>query len=176
MRFLYTSYEVDPSPTNPKGVLHRPEVTISIGGPRRSETIQALVDTGSDETVFPASLAMSLGVELHHDATSQASAVGRHEVRLAPGAVTLELSQDDEKHRWQTTVAFLETNDPEDEVALLGYSGFLEFFQATFDSKKPSYARFQRSPRNARLTLAKNCSCNCANPSVEMPVAMKKGD
>jgi len=149
MRFSYASYEVDPSPTNPRGILYRPEVTISVGGPRRSETIQALVDTGSDETVFPASLAKSIGVELDYDAAGQASAVGGHEVRLVPGAVTLELFQNDERHRWQTTVAFLETDEPKDEVALLGYAGFLEFFQATFDSK----SHFVTLVSNGRLKV-----------------------
>jgi hypothetical protein len=38
-------------------------------------------------------------------------------------------------YRWQTIVGFLEVEQPEDEVALLGYAGFLEFFRATFDSQ-----------------------------------------
>lgn len=134
MRFPYTSYEVDPSPTVPDGVLYRPEVTIRVGGPLRSESIQALVDTGSDETVFPASLAKSLGIELDYGAAGRASAVGGHEVRLVPGPATLALSQGDEEYRWQATVGFLETDDPDDEAALLGYAGFLKFFHATFDT------------------------------------------
>ena len=73
MRFRYAAYEVDPSPTVPSGVLYRPEVTIEVIGPRRIETIQALVDTGSDETVFPASLANAIGVQLDHTSAGQAS-------------------------------------------------------------------------------------------------------
>jgi hypothetical protein len=72
MRFRYASYEVDPSPTVPSGVLYRPEVTIDVIGSRRIETIQALVDTGSDETVFPASLARAIGVQLDHASAGQA--------------------------------------------------------------------------------------------------------
>jgi len=135
MRFRYSSYEVDPSPTVPGGVLYRPEIVIELIGPRRSETIQALVDTGSDETVFPLSPANAIGVQLNRASTGQASAVGGHEVELVPGSVTLQISQAGLTYRWQTMVQFLEVDQPEDEVALLGYAGFLEFFQATFNSE-----------------------------------------
>ena len=135
MRFRYAAYEVDPSPTVPSGVLYRPEVTIEVIGLRRIETIQALVDTGSDETVFPASLARAIGVQLDHAATGQASAVGGHAVQLVPGSVVLQISEGGRVYRWQSTVGFLEVEQPEDEVALLGYAGFLEFFRATFDSQ-----------------------------------------
>jgi hypothetical protein len=114
---------------------HRPEVTIDAIGPRRAETIQALVDAGSDETVFPASLASAIGTVLDHASAGQASAVGGNAVQIVPGKVTPQLSQGGQTHRWQTSVEFLETERPEDEVALLGYAGFLEFFRATFDSE-----------------------------------------
>jgi hypothetical protein len=135
MRFRYTSYEVDPSPTVPSGVLYRPEVTIDVIGPRRIETIQALVDTGSDETVFPTSLAKAIGVQLDHALAGQASAVGGHAVQLVPGSVVLQMTDGDQTYRWQAAVGFLEVEEPEDEIALLGYAGFLEFFRATFDSQ-----------------------------------------
>lgn len=134
MRFPYARYEVDPSPTVPQGILYRPEIELAVSGPLRTVTIQALVDTGPDETVFPASLANALGVELDDIAPGQAAAVGGHQVRLVPGSVTLVRSLGDESYRWQSTFAFLETDKPEDEMALLGYSGFLEFFAARFDS------------------------------------------
>jgi hypothetical protein len=135
MRFRYSSYEVDPSPAVPHGILYRPEVTIDVVGPRGVETIQALVDTGSDETVFPASLASVLGVPLDHASAGSASAVGGHVVQLTPGVVLLQLVGDDQTYRWQALVGFLEVKNPEDEVALLGYAGFLEYFRATFNSE-----------------------------------------
>ncbi|MEX0610644.1 MAG: hypothetical protein WD738_02330 [Pirellulales bacterium] len=135
MSFRYASYEVDPSPTVPSGVPYRPEVTIDVIGRRRIETIQALVDTGSDETVFPASLANAIGVQIDYASAGQASAVGGHTVQLVPGSVVLQITEGERKYRWQTVVGFLEVEQPEDEVALLGYAGFLEFFRATFDSQ-----------------------------------------
>ena len=135
MRFGYSSYEVDPSPTVPDGILYRPEVTIDVIGPTRHETIQALVDTGSDETVFPASLARAIGVRLDHASPGSASAVGGHVIRLIPGEVVLQLKGDGLTYRWQTIVGFLEVAEPADEVALLGYAGFLEYFLATFNSE-----------------------------------------
>jgi hypothetical protein len=136
MKFRYVSYEVDASPTVPRGVLYRPEVTIDVIGSLRKERIQALVDTGSDETVFPASLAKAIGVQLDRASASQASAVGGQVVQLIPGRVMLQLTEGEQKYRWQTTAGFLEVNHPEDEVALLGYAGFLEFFRATFHSEQ----------------------------------------
>jgi hypothetical protein len=74
-------------------------------------------------------------VQLDHALAGQASAVGGHAVRLVPGSVALQITEREQIYRWRTTVGFLEVDQPEDEVALLGYSGFLEFFRATFDSK-----------------------------------------
>jgi hypothetical protein len=135
MRFRYASYEVDPSATTPDGVLYRPEVVVDVIGPKGFATIQALADTGSDETILPASVAQAMGARLDRAAVSEASAVGGHVVQLVPGTVTLRLSQGDEAYQWSATVGFLEVSQPEDEVALLGYAGFLEFFRATFDSQ-----------------------------------------
>jgi len=135
MRFRYASYEVDPSAALPNGVVYRPEVAIDVIGPRGSQTIAALVDTGSDETVFPISLARAIGVVLDHASAGQASAVGGHAVELIPGGVTLRIAQGGQEYRWQTIVGFLQVEQPEDEIALLGYAGFLEFFRAAFDSE-----------------------------------------
>jgi hypothetical protein len=135
MKFRYAHYEIDPSPTVPTGILCRPEIPVDVIGPRNVETVQALIDSGSDETVFPASLADAIGVQLQWDATGQAAAVGGHVVNLIPGSVILEIALGEEKYRWRTTVQFLQVEDPEQEVALLGYAGFLEFFRATLDSE-----------------------------------------
>lgn len=70
-----------------------------------------------------------------HSSAGQASAVGGHAVQLVPGSVMLQVAQGQESYRWRVTVGFLEVEEPEDEVALLGYAGFLEFFRAVFDSQ-----------------------------------------
>jgi hypothetical protein len=74
-------------------------------------------------------------VQLDHALAGQASAVGGHAVRLVPGSAALQITDGDRSYRWQAVVGFLEVGSPEDEVALLGYAGFLEFFRATFDSQ-----------------------------------------
>jgi hypothetical protein len=109
-------------------------VTIDLIGPLGTVTIQALVDTGSDETIFPLSVATSIGVKLDRHSASQASAVGGHTVELIPGAVELRIANDRETFSWHTVAGFLNARELEDEIALLGYAGFLEFFRATFDS------------------------------------------
>jgi predicted aspartyl protease len=135
MRFPYSSYEVDQSPTVPNGVIYRPEIIVRVIGPRGIIAIQALVDTGSDETVLPVSLAIAIGINLDYQQAGVASGVSGHPVELAPGRVAFELIQDEEIYRWQATVAFLELASASDEVALLGHSGFLEYFTANFDSE-----------------------------------------
>lgn len=135
MKFRYSAYEVDPTATTPSGILYRPEVVVEVIGAIGISTIQALVDTGSDETIFPVSVAEAIGVRLDRSAVSQASAVGGHVVQLTPGSVTLRLAMSDAAYQWAATVNFLKVSDPGDEVALLGYAGFLEYFRATFDSE-----------------------------------------
>jgi hypothetical protein len=131
--------------------MYRPEVQVTLIGLKARETIQALVDTGSDETVFPMSLADAIGVKLNRSLIGQASAVGGHAVQLVPGEVTIEITQDEVTHRWTTAVTFLDVGSPEDEVALLGYAGFLEYFRATFDSEHQEL-ELTPNPRLSRLT------------------------
>lgn len=151
MKFRYSSYEVDPSPAIADGILYRPEIVIDVIGSRDRASIQALVDTGSDETVFPMSLARAIGVEVDRESVGKASAVGGHEIDLLPGAVTLQVAQDGQVWRWRAVVEFLDVREPENEVALLGYAGFLEYFRATFDSENlelelDSNSRLPREP------------------------------
>ena len=43
-------------------LLRRPEIPITIGGPEREAAYVGLVDTGSDNTIFPLSVADYLGI------------------------------------------------------------------------------------------------------------------
>ena len=135
MIFPYASYEVSRSTTIPGGVVYRPEVVIHVSSGSRSLAIQALVDTGSDETVLPISLAAILQIHLDDSLANAAAGVGGHEVRLIPGQVDLMLADGTENFRWKSTVSFLETYDPDVEVALLGFAGFLQYFTVSFDSE-----------------------------------------
>ena len=58
--------------------------------------------------------------------------VGGQMVRARYGQVALTLDHGDKVTRWSAKVGFLDGHD----VAILGHSGFLEYFDATFKSVK----------------------------------------
>jgi hypothetical protein len=136
MRFEYQRYEVEPSATISDGILYRPEVPIEIIGPSRRRFTFALLDTGADETVLPASFARRLGIRLDSSKVDRARGAGGHELQLRTGRIRLALKMGSSKYQWSVTVSFMEFDRSEDEVALLGHAGFLEFFLATFDGER----------------------------------------
>ena len=48
MIFGYIKYQVEPSPTNPTGIVRRPEVHLRVIGVKSDEFIMALADTGAE--------------------------------------------------------------------------------------------------------------------------------
>jgi hypothetical protein len=116
-------------------VLRRPEITITLVGPSGSASFVGLVDTGADNTIFPASAAAYLGITLQDETESSATVFGGQRVRLLLGEATLRLEADDEVIEWTTLLNFFEYEAPEDEAVILGHAGFLDFFTATFDGE-----------------------------------------
>jgi hypothetical protein len=106
----------------------RPFVTIRIQGPVAARRLRyALLDTGSQDTLFPAELAEPLGIVLGGTTRrirwrGQPFAVELH-------IVELELGRDGITWRWRARVGF--TTAPL-AYALLGQHGCLEFLDATF--------------------------------------------
>ena len=94
-----------------------------------------LVDTGSDNTILPKSVADRLGVPLVGTGPP-ATVFGGHHVQLLVGDVTLQLEAEGEVLRWTAQVHFFDFVDEEDETVILGHSGFLDYFTATFDGKQ----------------------------------------
>jgi predicted aspartyl protease len=91
---------------------------------------RALLDTGADDTVFHDSLAAVLGVDLTNAPSvpvNVATAGGVVPVRFAP--VTLRLTDGSTMREWPAVVGF--TSAPLIS-SLLGFSGCLQFFDATF--------------------------------------------
>jgi hypothetical protein len=108
----------------------RPLIDISLIGPRATRVTQALLDTGSDDTVFPAFLAAYIGIDLTNAPEAEFGGVGGTpvaKIRYAP--VTLRLATNTEQREWPAMVGF--TNAPL-RFALLGFAGVMRFFTATF--------------------------------------------
>ena len=136
MIYRYTEYIVEPTPTIPDGVIHRPQVFLRIAGPDSELFMLALVDTGADETIVPLSVAEEIGVELDMAQQSKAGGVTGQHIALIPGSVELEILGEGETYKWTSVISFARFESEEDECAILGHAGALQFFTATFDGER----------------------------------------
>ena len=106
-------------------VRYRPIVPVAVFGPFGSRLVDGCVDCGSDDTIFPMSLARKLGLDLTGAPQGESHPVGGAIVPYVYAAVTLRLSDGVETCEWQATVGFV---DLPLRWALLGHAGFLDFF------------------------------------------------
>ena len=136
MKFRYRSIISLDAEQGTPFLLMRPEIPVTVIGSRGSVTYSALVDTGADNVVFPRSVADELGIELHPSERCQATGFGGGTVSLLSGQATLEIGDAQDRLRWTARVLFNDCEPEQDEIVLLGYLGFLEFFQANFDGPK----------------------------------------
>lgn len=109
---------------------------MTVIGAAGTGSYSGLVDTGSDNTILPKSVADRLGVPLVAAPGPPATVFGGHHVQLLVGQVTLQWEVDGEVVRWRVEVYFFDFADEEDETVILGHSGFLDYFTATFDGKQ----------------------------------------
>ena len=119
-------------PTLSAGTTHRfrPQLAVRLFGPggRWRDFRSALVDTGADDTIFPADAATLIGAALlpgtghavQWRGATYSLRFAQVELQIGAGVVTF---------RWPAVVAFCAAPVP---YPLLGNSGFLEFFDATF--------------------------------------------
>jgi hypothetical protein len=109
----------------------RPIVPVIVKGFVVRRRARAVVDTGSNDSIFPAKLANVLGIAL---GTSISHALVWHgqSFPLQFATVDLELSDGWAGFRWSASVGFSAAPIP---YALLGIRGCLQFFDATFCGK-----------------------------------------
>ncbi len=134
MIFSYVRYKAEPTPTIPSGEIRRPMVPVRLIGPKATVQVLGLLDTGADNVFVSASVAEALGVETRVEAET-AFGAGSHALSVWPGTVELEVAQDNESYLWPVKVGFL-SGDDDPPIAYLGHAGFLEHFNATFDTEK----------------------------------------
>ena len=120
-----------PPPNLPSGTMlrWRPMLTVTLVGPGdRRYTTRAVLDTGSDECLFPDTFLQLIGVtprpELGHSITWRGN---RYALRY--GDISLMLADDASTYRWPATVAFAPARIP---YPLLGLAGCLQFFDVRF--------------------------------------------
>jgi hypothetical protein len=133
MRFPYQRYQVTTTPTLPTAVLYRPEVPLRVLGPGGDASVLALVDTGADHTLLPRTIGDAIGAVIDDTRRWPVGGIAGQEIELAPGDIDLELMGGGQTFQWQATVGFATFTEPEDEVIVLGHTGFLDFFRVLFD-------------------------------------------
>jgi hypothetical protein len=105
-------------------------ILVSLLGPQGTSVDYALLDSGSDDTVFPDFVAADVGIDLTNAPTGSASGVGPAGAMLLRYAeVILRMTDGHEYREWPARVAFtsLPLHRP-----LLGFAGCLQFFTTTF--------------------------------------------
>lgn len=132
MKFGYVQLSVEATPACPNGVTYRPYIPLEVHGPTGKAVVIALVDTGADETILPAFLLREIGAKYEGGAQAQFRGVGGHLVTVNYSQVDLAIDHGEGFYRWPAKVGFLDGK----HVAVLGFKGFLEYFNATFDSGK----------------------------------------
>jgi hypothetical protein len=108
----------------------RPQVAIRVWGPggRFRRFGNAVVDTGADASVFPWDTATIIAASLFAEAGFQLSWKGSN-YPLRYGRVELEIASTQEILRWPAIIGFTSAPLP---YPLLGMTGFLEYFDASF--------------------------------------------
>jgi hypothetical protein len=134
MRFNYTTIISSSPDTGEPVVIFRPEVRITVHGPRSSGDFLALVDTGADNTILPESIAHDLGISLTAGKGPAATSFGGQELALSYADVQLELVHPAKTLRWLAR-AFFVADGGDGETLILGHQGFLDYFNATFSGE-----------------------------------------
>jgi hypothetical protein len=132
MRFEYTAILSTAPDTGDPLIIFRPEVPLRVHGPHGSRDFLALVDTGADNTILPASVARELSIPLAPGQGPGATAFGGQRMALSYADVDLELVLAGGRLRWSARVFFVDASDGDDETVLLGHQGFLDYFTARF--------------------------------------------
>jgi Aspartyl protease len=135
MKFPYSTAIARDDASGNFVIFRRPEIAVEITGPLGRAAMIGLVDTGSDHTIFPASVAEELGIELSPQAVTQGSGFGGQALMFRSGVAELRIGDDENSVCWQAELYFYAFGKPDLETTVLGHSSFLDYFIATFDGE-----------------------------------------
>jgi len=112
-------------------IRYRPIMAVRISGPGGSYFLDGLLDTGSDETIFPEWVAAMIGVDLSLGADQEVHLAGRGKpIRCRYLSATILITDGkQETIEWEAVVGFVAVPL---RCPLLGQAGFLEFFDVAF--------------------------------------------
>ena len=104
-------------------------IPVTLIVPTRTKLAIALLDTGAEDTVFPESYAMQLGIDLTNAPTGEGQGASGIPLSLRYVNLTLRIADNNEQREWPAIVAFAPLQN---QLPLLGFAGFLQYFTACF--------------------------------------------
>ncbi len=134
MKFPFKTFRTTLPVPSLGGAMFRPKPVISITatGPNGVLRPDVLLDTGSDDIVFPMAFASVLGVQFDPATRRHGAGVGTWQpVGLPHAPLILELRDSVQVCRWRAVVAF---TTGKLLFPLFGLAGGLQYFRATFDA------------------------------------------
>jgi hypothetical protein len=118
-RKIQVTYLPEPSP---RGVVFRPKILVWISKESKHGRIfHALVDSGSDRNLFPASLGEAIGIDIKSGKSCPVYGIGNIKLTTYEHEVELHLGAES----FKTTIDF----SYEQEMPLLGRNGFFDLFK-----------------------------------------------
>jgi hypothetical protein len=130
-------------------IVPRPLLAVLITGPSGCHLHDGLLDTGADETILDPSLATVIGVDLSQAVVRNVHLVGRGAIRCRYAPVKLRITDGIlETYEWEAIVGFA----PFPLVRnLLGFGGFLQFFDANFRGAAEEVILFPNAAFSGRV-------------------------
>ncbi len=112
-------------------VRHRPITAVRISGPGGTWLLDGLLDSGSDDTIFPEWLAGIVGLDLHLATEQEIHLAGRAKpLRCRYLSAQLRITDGkQETYEWDGVVGFVAVPM---KFPLLGQAGFLHYFDVSF--------------------------------------------
>lgn len=134
MKFAYRRYDApEPSLLDGATEVFRPEIPIRMIGSIGDVYLLGLVDTGSDSVVMGRRIAERIGARLGRKKHWRVHGFGGQSLPAVRGMFDVEIMHHGESLCWTVPISVVTYDDPDqDEVLLLGQSGFLEFFDVQF--------------------------------------------
>ena len=110
---------------------YRPITAIRVSGPAGSWILDGLLDSGSDDTIFPEWVAPMIGVDLTQAVSHDIHLAGRGKpIRCHYSSIKIRITDGkQETYEWDAVVGFIAVPM---KCPLLGQAGFLQYFDANF--------------------------------------------
>ena len=139
MKYKYKPYE-----SVSGDLLTFPMVNVTLKAGRKEINIDCLVDSGASESLFSFDIADLLGIDLSQATPQEYLGIGNVAIQGYRSKIQMKLTGFD---KWIAFKAgFIEQN----EMPLLGHSGFFENFEITFRASQRRFeitSKYQKSPR-----------------------------